>query len=52
MILRLLHLYVLRQVLWGARPERPPVGQARAMLDRGLVKLVKSLTQMLEVHPW
>ncbi len=45
-------LQALRTMLsMRAQRARPP-GQLAAMLDRGLLKLAKSVTQIQETHPW
>jgi len=45
-------LQALRTMLsLRAQRARPP-GQLAAMLDRGLLKLAKSVTQIQETHPW
>ena len=36
----------------GAQRAAPGRNQAQAMLDRALLKLLKTLRQVQEVHPW
>lgn len=41
------------QTLLAARPARgAPRSQLAVMLDRGLIKLAKVITNIQEVHPW
>ncbi|GBF94095.1 hypothetical protein Rsub_07082 [Raphidocelis subcapitata] len=38
--------------LAAARPERAPPSRVVALIDRGVLKLVKTLAQIQEAHPW
>lgn len=38
--------------LQALRPAKAPKSQLLAMLDRGILKLMKTLSQVQETHPW
>ncbi len=40
------------QAMQALRPARAPKSQLLAMMDRGVLKLVKTLAQIQETHPW
>jgi hypothetical protein len=42
----------LLQALSSCRPLHATRSQALAMLDRGVLKLSKTLTQLVDTHPW